>query len=148
MTRLILYPAAKTDVSYAIPDGVRNVKEGAIEGGYVFGNNPYLRHLAIPASFTCEGRDSYGNASSYFNALLHLPALQDVTVDPANPTFANGDGVLDLKDVVLLRRFLAGGWNVTVDTDNMDVDGDGAISLKDCTLLSRYLAGGWNVTLQ
>ena len=108
MTRLILYPAAKPDVSYAIPDGVRDVKENPWEGGYVFGNNPYLQHLTIPASFTCEGKDSYGFSSAYFNALLHLPALQDVTVDPANPAFASdANGVLynaDRTHLILYPR--------------------------------------------
>ena len=72
----------------------------------------------------------------------------NVTVVTRTPGDSNGDGVLDLKDVVLMRRFLAGGWDVTVETDNMDVNGDGTVSLKDSTLLSRFLAGGWNVTLQ
>ena len=71
-----------------------------------------------------------------------------VTVSTRVAGDANGDGMLDLRDVVLLRRFLAGGWNVTLATENMDVDGDGVLSLKDSTLLSRYLAGGWNVTLR
>ena len=62
---------------------------------------------------------------------------------------ANGDGQLDLKDVIALRRFLAGGWNdLTVDADLGDVDGDGVVSLRDCTLISRFLAGGWDVTLK
>ena len=26
----------------------------------------------------------------------------------------NGDGLVNLKDVVLLRRYIAGGWNVTL----------------------------------
>ncbi len=108
MNRLVLYPAAKTDASYAIPDGVRDVKENPWEGGYVFGNNPYLRHLTIPASFTCEGKDSYGYSSAYFNALLHLPALQSITVDPANPTFASdANGALynaDRTQLILYPR--------------------------------------------
>ena len=108
MNRLVLYPAAKADASYAIPDGVRDVKENPWEGGYVFGNNPYLRHLTIPASFTCEEKDSYGFSSAYFNALLHLPALQSITVDPANPTFASdANGALynaDRTQLILYPR--------------------------------------------
>lgn len=108
MTRLILYPAAKKDAIYAIPDGVTDVKEGAAEGGYVFGNNLYLRHLMIPASFTCEGIDSYGLNSSFFNALLDLPALQSIAADPANPVFASdANGVLysaDRTQLILYPR--------------------------------------------
>ncbi len=60
---------------------------------------------------------------------------------------ADGNGGVDLRDVVLLTRTLAGGWDTRVCTANMDVNGDGLINLKDVTLIRRYLAGGWNVTL-
>ncbi len=59
----------------------------------------------------------------------------------------NADGSIDLKDVTILRRYLAGGWNVTINEANADVNGDGSIDLKDVTILRRYLAGGWNITL-
>lgn len=59
----------------------------------------------------------------------------------------NGDGTADLKDVVILQRYLAGGWNVTIHETNADINKDGDVNVKDVVLLSRYLAGGWNVTL-
>ncbi len=60
---------------------------------------------------------------------------------------ADGNGSVDMKDVVLLTRTLAGGWNARVCTANMDVNGDGLINLKDAALIRRYLAGGWGVEL-
>lgn len=60
---------------------------------------------------------------------------------------ADGNGEVDLKDVVLLTRALAGGWNACVCTANMDVNADGIVNLKDVVLIRRYLAGGWNVCL-
>ena len=59
----------------------------------------------------------------------------------------NCDGSIDLKDVAVLRRHLAGGWNVTISEANSDVNKDGSIDLKDVTILRRYLAGGWGITL-
>lgn len=59
----------------------------------------------------------------------------------------DGDGQITPKDVTKLRRFLAGGWNVEVLTDDGDVDKDGSITPKDVTMLRRYLAGGWEVEL-
>ncbi len=59
----------------------------------------------------------------------------------------DGDGSVTPKDVTKMRRFLAGGWDVEVATEDGDVDGDGAITPKDVTKLRRYLAGGWGVTL-
>ncbi len=59
----------------------------------------------------------------------------------------NEDGSVDLKDVTILRRHLAGGWNVRINEYNSDVNGDGSIDLKDVTILRRYLAGGWGIEL-
>lgn len=59
----------------------------------------------------------------------------------------NGDGDVTAKDATLLRRYLAEGWNVTIDLTAADVNGDSDVTAKDVTLLRRYLAGGWGVTL-
>ncbi|MBR5370992.1 MAG: leucine-rich repeat protein [Oscillospiraceae bacterium] len=55
----------------------------------------------------------------------------------------NGDKEVNLKDVVLLRRYIAGGWNVSVDEAIADINGDGTVNLKDAVLLRRQIAGGW-----
>lgn len=64
------------------------------------------------------------------------------------PGDVNNDGCVDLVDVILIRRYLAGGWNVTINTANADVDGDEEVTLQDVILIRRYLAGGWNVQLK
>ena len=60
---------------------------------------------------------------------------------------ADGNGSVDAKDLVLLTRTLAGGWDARICAANLDVNGDGAINLKDVVLIRRYLAGGWGVEL-
>ena len=59
----------------------------------------------------------------------------------------NGDGEITSKDVTILRRYLAGGWDVEINEANSDINGDGEVTSKDVTLLRRYLAGGWGVEL-
>lgn len=59
----------------------------------------------------------------------------------------NGDGAINAKDVTMLRRHLAGGWNVKINVANADVNKDGAINAKDVTMLRRFLAGGWGISL-
>ena len=83
-----------------------------------------------------------------------LPEVTTVpeTTPAAEPTTAkrgnfNGDGEINLKDVVLLRRFIAGGWNLLLDPSIADLNGDGLINLKDVVILRRYIAGGWNIVL-
>ena len=91
------------------------------------------------------------DADSTYNADLDNVAFLvrngAVTVQNRLPGDANGDGSVDLKDAAVLRRFLAGGWNVTLIEKNADVNGDGTVTLKDVTLITRYLAGGWGVIL-
>ena len=59
----------------------------------------------------------------------------------------NNDGEIDLKDVVLIRRFIAGGWDVELDPEDADVNNDNEVDLKDVVLIRRYIAGGWDVEL-
>lgn len=65
-----------------------------------------------------------------------------------NAAFAgdlNDDGIVDMRDVTLLRRYVA-GWDIDVNVENGDVNADGIVDMKDITLLRRYVAG-WDVTL-
>ena len=58
------------------------------------------------------------------------------------------DENIDLQDVALLTRYLAGGWDTTgIHVSAGDVNRDGEVNLKDAVLIRRYLAGGWNVEL-
>ncbi len=55
----------------------------------------------------------------------------------------NDDGKVNQKDVTILSRHLAGGWEVTLNEGRADIFADQKINQKDITYLSRYLAGGW-----
>ena len=60
----------------------------------------------------------------------------------------NEDGSVDLKDVVAMRRALAGGWDLSINETAADVNKDGSFDLKDVVTLRRYLAGGWDIELK
>lgn len=62
------------------------------------------------------------------------------------PGDVNGDGVVNGKDVTLVRRYNAG---IAVEINKLaaDVNDDGAINGKDVTLIRRYNAG-WQVSLK
>ena len=51
----------------------------------------------------------------------------------------SGDGAIDMKDVLLLRKAIAGLAKLTDETA-ADVNGDGAIDMKDVLLLRKYIA--------
>ncbi len=55
---------------------------------------------------------------------------------------ADGDGVVSMKDVLLLRRIVAGAVEPTEEGIAFaDVDGDGNVNMKDVLLLRKILAG-------
>lgn len=60
----------------------------------------------------------------------------------------DGNGVINLKDVVTLRRYLSEGeTDASINSENSDVNADGLVSVKDVVYLRRYLSGGWNIQL-
>lgn len=53
----------------------------------------------------------------------------------------NDDGVVDVADVIVLRRYLAGDYEVVIDEFAADMDNDGYITVADVVLLRRFLVG-------
>jgi hypothetical protein len=83
--------------------------------------------------------------------------MDDVTVharwsrDPNYriPGDVDCDGTVELLDLILIQRYLVGGWAlyaIRLDMTRADVNADDKIDLRDVMLLRRYLAG-WKVTL-
>ena len=66
-TQLLVYPAAKTDRSFQVPDTV------TILGECVFKYNSNLKHILIPASVTNLGKDLFYNKS----VTVYAPAGSD-----------------------------------------------------------------------
>lgn len=112
--------------------------------------------------YTCSCGDTYAEAIAPLGHDFDASVLQNVTVADGTkrvrcsrcdaclvntPGDVNQDGVVDLKDVVVLRRALA-DWDVTADAVNADVNADNSADLKDAALISRFLAGGWGVQMR
>ncbi len=53
---------------------------------------------------------------------------------------ANGDGAVNMKDVLTLRKYLA-GMDVSYNASEADVNGDGDVNMKDVLMLRKFLAG-------
>ena len=66
---------------------------------------------------------------------------------PTLPGDLNLDGSIDTTDVVLLRRYIAGGYGVNIHEAAADVNADGVLNTSDVVLLRRYIAGGYGVEL-
>ncbi len=65
--------------------------------------------------------------------------------DPTDPQPAemlgdvNGDGEVSMKDVLLMRKYLA-GLDVEYNAQNADCNGDGEVNMKDVLMLRKFLA--------
>ncbi len=68
------------------------------------------------------------------------------TVSAGVPGDADADGILDVRDALLVMQYDA-GWSVALSKVNADVNDSGAVDLTDALLILRYLAGE-NVTLK
>ena len=53
---------------------------------------------------------------------------------------ANGDGAVNMKDVLALRKQLA-GMSPEINLINADCNGDGDVNMKDVLMLRKFLAG-------
>lgn len=76
--------------------------------------------------------------------------LQQGTVSVVSFTYGdvNNDGEINMKDLGMLRRYLAGGYDLTdFVSEAADVNGDGEVTVKDLGILRRYLAGGYDIAL-
>lgn len=64
------------------------------------------------------------------------------------PGDANGDGIVNIKDVVLLKRYIGNDETAIIIEKNMDVNADGQISVKDAVIIKRVIGGDTSVELK
>ena len=68
--------------------------------------------------------------------------IENGSITVINPVGdANCDGIVDVADVVAMRRYIAGGYGVEIDEIAADLDSDGYITVTDIVLLRRMLVG-------
>lgn len=95
-------------------------------------------------TFTVEGTTITGSVT----VISTVDGTEISKDNSRTPGDVNGDGEINVKDVVVVRRYIAGGWNSTIDESSADVNGDGEVNVKDVVLIRRYIAEGWNVELK
>lgn len=123
-----------------LPDAAITINEEAFSGSVI-------DRVIFPQSATDAAQYDFGYENAPFgNAVVHNLDLGGLGGFPNGFRFGYGDSALNLKDTVLIRRYLA-DWNVAIDEDAAAVDDDGEVTLQDVTLMNRYIAGGWNVEL-
>ena len=64
------------------------------------------------------------------------------------PGDVNDDTIVDVRDVISLRRHIAGGYNIVVNTNAVDINKDSTIDVRDVITLRRFIAGGYGIELK
>ena len=92
---------------------------------------------------------TFGIEDSEFTQAVQIavvePESYEVFKDSLMYGDVNGDNVVNLKDAILIRRYITGGWGVQLDEKLADVGHDGSVNLRDVVMICRYTAGGWDV---
>lgn len=97
----------------------------------------------LNVNIKCRFGDVYNNQKD-----LNIEILNGaVTVLDYIPGDLNDDGIVNTKDTRLIRQYIAGGYNITINEAAADVNDDGVINTKDTRLIRQYIAGGYGVKL-
>lgn len=89
---------------------------------------------------------SYNNGAIVDNNLGPVsPIIVSGCIDVLDytPGDLNDNDIVDTTDVVYLMRFIAGGYDVTINEAAADVNNDGNTDTTDCVYILRYIAGGY-----
>ncbi len=76
------------------------------------------------------------------NAAIVAPAPEYTPGDVDDDTF------IDVKDVILTRQHIAGGYGIVINEAAANVNGDTLIDVKDVITLRKYITGGYDVELK
>ena len=130
----------------ALPDGI-TVEVGGDYGTnlIITGERPAYGQAPVKGSYAVPIRvkNDSGSYANYEYIVVTLTVNADL--EPLEPDFTygdvNGDGAIDARDTILLRRYIA--KQVAADAINLDasdVNGDGVVDARDTILLRRYIA--------
>ena len=123
-------------------DSCKNLKKLTIPKTVKTFTKPVIRNCPDTTIYVESGSD----AETFFK--FNSDGFAAVKIGADKPGDVNNSGEVDNADVILLRRYVAGWKNVTLQTDAADVNKDSKVDNADVILLRRFVAGWKNVTLK
>ena len=120
---------------------VYNTKDSIIAYDPKNGNFELLGKEKIDNSYLIYGCAMHGG-DIYYDVENYPYSDPDIRkLSTPKPGDLNLDGTVDSVDVMLLRKYLAGGYGVLINYTAADYDGNCIVNMKDASLLKRYIAG-------
>ena len=132
----IVQPSEKVTVKIPVPDG------------YI-GENCKVYYVNEKGKFTnmnavCQNGFlifETGHFSTYLVTETNIKTVSEITYGDAN-----GDGKIDSRDAVVIKKYVAGFTGFTIDLDAADVNADGKVDTRDAVKILKKIAG-FDVTL-
>ena len=123
--------------SVYIPESVNVIENYAF--GYVFGDNGFEKS---------DGFTIYGEAGSAAQKYAEDNGFAFIEGRMNEITYgdANGDGKIDSRDAVVIKKYVAGFTGFTIDLEASDVNADGKVDTRDAVKILKKIAG-FDVTL-
>lgn len=100
---------------------------------------------AIPVGVRVVNGDFYDQNLEYVEADTKDGSVSILNFTPGD---VNGDGNIDITDIILTRRYIIGGYDVKINENAANVNDDGKVNSVDVIYLRRYIAGGYGVELK
>ena len=122
-------------------------------GDHFISFNGYNKYKGLDTEYTEEQIDEFVDMAEYiynfsFVTQIGRNFVYHVYIEPWEPIPAgvvgdvDGDGTPGMKDVLLLRKAIAGADKIDDKYAlNADVNGDGTVNMKDVLMLRKILAG-------
>ena len=129
-------PSEKVTVKIPVPDGY-------------MGENCKVYYVNEKGKFTnmnavCQNEFlifETGHFSTYLVTETNIKTVSEITYGDAN-----GDGKIDSRDAVVIKKYVAGFTGFTIDLDAADVNADGKVDTRDAVKILKKIAG-FDVTL-
>ena len=106
------------------------VADSAVAGEY---------QILVDSAIACD--QNMNNAPVYLTG-------GTVSIVTQTPGDVNNDKRVDVRDVMLLRRYVTGGYGVVLNESVANVNKDSRVDVRDVMLLRRYVTGGYGVVLK
>ena len=129
-------PSEKVTVKIPVPDGY-------------MGENCKVYYVNEKGKFTnmnavCQNGFlifETGHFSTYLVTETNIKTVSEITYGDAN-----GDGKIDSRDAVVIKKYVAGFTGFTIDLDAADVNADGKVDTRDAVKILKKIVG-FDVTL-